>query len=132
MARDMYEIVSGNTVEQTGFITGDNAIGCSPDGLVGDDGLIEIKCKDTHTHLKAIVKDYIEPTHKTQMQFSMYVTGRSWCDYVLYNENYDNPLHIIHVTRDEEYILEIVKQIERANNEIDKIIKQAENINASK
>ena len=127
IARDMYEVISGNDVKVTGFIVSDDTVGCSPDGLVGDDGLIEIKCKDTHTHLKAVVKNYIEPTHFTQMQFSMYVTGRKWCDYVLYNENYDNPLHIVRVDKDNEYISKIQEQIERANNEIDKIIKQAEN-----
>lgn len=125
VAREMYEIISTNDVQEVGFVTGHNAIGCSPDGIVGDDGLIEIKCKDTHTHLKAVVKNYIDPTHVTQIQFSLYVTGRKWCDYILYNEHYPQPLHIIHVLRDEEYIGKIKEQIERANTEINKIIDSA-------
>lgn len=128
IARNMYEVLTTNEVQETGFIALDDTVGCSPDGLINDDGLIEIKCKDTHTHLKACVKNYIEPTHKTQMQFSMYVTGRKWCDYVLYNEHFNNPLHVIRVNRDNEYIKEIAKQINRANNEINEIIKQAESI----
>ena len=122
IARNMYEVLTANDVQETGFIVLDDTVGCSPDGLVEKDGLIEIKCKDTHTHLKACVKNYIEPAHKTQIQFSLYVTNRKWCDYVLYNEQFDNPIHVIKVHRDDEYIKEIIKQIERANNEINEII----------
>ena len=81
VARMAYELETGNEVNQVGFITSGEFIGCSPDGLVGDDGGVEIKCKDNHTHLKAVLNNYIEPAHRTQCQFNMMVTERKWWDY---------------------------------------------------
>jgi len=88
-----YEIETFNTVKQVGFIEIDDLVGGSPDGLVGDDGLIEVKCKNNAYHLRSIIdarNGIIDKAHVIQMQFLMMITGRKWCDYVIYNENFLN------------------------------------------
>lgn len=72
-------------VTETGFMVEDKwgfPIGYSPDGLVGDDGLIEIKSRDPKIHLKTILADEPPRENLAQMQTGMLVTGRRWCDYV--------------------------------------------------
>jgi len=119
-ARIAYEMETGNVVIEVGFaeLDGQN-IGCSPDGLIHKGGGIEIKCLDNHGFLRAVLKQYINPAHKTQMQFSMYVCGRSWWDYVLYNPNFPNPVHIMRVPRDDAKIEEIKRSIEECNVKIE-------------
>lgn len=81
-------------VNDVGLIILNDYVACSPDGLIGDDGIIEIKIPDCHNYLEqvlAIHKDgekAISNEHYAQMQFNMYVSKRSWCDYVLYNPKY--------------------------------------------
>ena len=95
MARTAYEKATGQEVKQVGFCAYDEYVGCSPDGLVGDEGLIEIKCKNDTNHLFAVINNWIDPKHYAQMQFQMLVTGRKWCDYVLFNDNFgEHPLYI--------------------------------------
>jgi hypothetical protein len=106
-ARELYSVLSFNEVDEVGFVELNKYIGCSPDGLIGDDGGVEIKCKDNHNHLFSVINDYIDPQHKTQCQFNMYVTGRKWWDYFLYNRNFKTKGHIIKISRDEEYISKI-------------------------
>ena len=101
-ARKCYEEITGELVKCVGFAEMDEFAGCSPDGLVGKDGLIEIKCKQENNHLFAIVNDWIDPKHECQMQFQMLVTGRNWCDYVLYNPLFKNPIYVKRVFKDAE------------------------------
>lgn len=122
-ARQAYELETGNAVQQVGFIELNEFVGCSPDGLI-EGGGVEIKCKDNHGHLKAVTKKWIEPEHKTQLQFNMYVKDVGFWDYCLYNPNFNNPLYIDRVYRDEEYIKEIQKTIVDCNSKIEAIIKQ--------
>lgn len=120
-ARQAYELETGLIVNQIGFVELDEFVGCSPDGLLEDGGL-EIKCKDNHGYLKAIIKQWIEPGHKTQMQFNMYVCNAKFWDYCLYNPNFPNPLWITRMMRDEEYIDNIKKCVDECNNKINSIL----------
>jgi predicted phage-related endonuclease len=122
-ARQAYELETGNIVEQVGFIELDEFVGCSPDGLIQGGG-VEIKCKDNHGHLKAVTKKWIDPEHRTQLQFNMYVKDAGFWDYCLYNPNFSNSLYIERVARDEEYIKKIQETIIDCNSTIQKIIKQ--------
>jgi len=117
-ARTLYELETGNLVQPIGFCELSNTVGCSPDGLVGQDGGIEIKCKDNHGYLKAITTSYIAPEHRTQMQFCMYVTDRQWWDYVLFNPNFSKPLFTIRVERDDFAINQIINHIDICEVEI--------------
>jgi hypothetical protein len=60
-------------------------LGASPDGLVGNDGLIEIKCPETTTHLSRILADEVPEDIKPQMLLQLIVTRRKWCDFVDYD-----------------------------------------------
>ncbi len=89
-ARGEYEARTGNFVDLAGFIRHPNVqwLGASPDGLVGDDGLIEIKCPAKHTHVKyvkAIHKGEVPDDYKPQMLLQLVVTGRQWCDFITYD-----------------------------------------------
>lgn len=86
-ARAAYEFRVDVAVEEVGFV--DHAtienFGCSPDGFVGDDGLVEIKCPASHTHLKTILADKIPPQYIKQMQAQMMICQREWCDFVSFD-----------------------------------------------
>jgi putative phage-type endonuclease len=102
-ARDIYELETGNKVEQVGFVTNEDiskVCGASPDGMVGEDGLIEIKCFDDVKHFKSTIKLEIESKYVWQMQMQMLVTGRKWVDFVAYNPNYKKSLLIERVLAD--------------------------------
>ena len=74
-------------VEQVGFMVRDDwgyQIGYSPDGLVGDDGLIEIKSRRQKKHLQTILADEVPAENMAQLQAGLLVSGRAWCDYVSY------------------------------------------------
>ena len=82
-ARQEYANHSNNEIIPVGFVELNEYIGCSPDGLVGEDGLVEIKCPDTATHLIDYIKDQKLPTAYTkQIQGQLWITGRRWCDFV--------------------------------------------------
>ena len=86
-ARAAYEAAQGVLVEETGFVP--HAMlpdaGASPDGLVGDDGLVEIKCPNTATHLEFLESNKIPEKYLTQMMWQMACTRRKWCDYVSFD-----------------------------------------------
>lgn len=105
-AREEYEFLTGNTVDLVGFIELNDFVGSSPDGLIGRDGILEIKNKDNHTFLQYILNPNIEKAYSVQIQFNLYVTGRQWCDFVNYNVHY--PLFIQRVQRDNN-LIELIK-----------------------
>ncbi|WP_144627589.1 lambda exonuclease family protein [Arthrobacter woluwensis] len=84
-ARDAYAQWSGARVEQVGFMVLDNwgtRLGFSPDGLVGEDGLIEIKSRRQKKHLQTIVNGEVPAENMAQIQTGLLVSRRFWCDYV--------------------------------------------------
>lgn len=114
-ARSLYEITTGQTVTQVGFVKISPFIGCSPDGLVGEKGLTEYKCKNYTNHFKRILGYPIEKEYDMQMQMQMAVTNREWCDYVCYNRDYPIKAQLIitRVHRDDEKIKLIEKGLAR-------------------
>lgn len=121
LARSAYEMETGNPVKQVGFVELDERVGCSPDGFVGEDGLVEIKCHKGSQFVKLIFSEKIDTKYVWQMQFQMFVTGRQWVDYVGFNENFPN-LKIIRVHRDEDAIAKIVEGIETGKARIEEIL----------
>lgn len=83
-ARAIYEMEFGVDVEQVGFIDHPSIAMCgaSPDGLVGENGLVEIKCPQPATHIKTLTGAGIDRKYILQMQWQMICTGREWCDFV--------------------------------------------------
>lgn len=114
-AREAYEMATGEMVVETGFVvhpTIDQA-GASPDGLVGDTGLIEIKCPNTATHIETLLTNYIDRKYLFQMQWQMACTGRAWCDFVSYDPRMPENLkyYCERVERDDELINEISDEV---------------------
>lgn len=102
LARNSYEIETGNVVTQVGFIEKAEDIGCSPDGFVGEDGLVEFKCINDVNFAKYLHDGKINSAHEWQMQMQMYVCERDWVDYVVFNENFlDRSTDIKRVELDE-------------------------------
>ena len=83
LARAAYAFHADVDVIECGFIPHPKIAmsGASPDGLVGDVGLVELKCPSSATHLEALLGDPIPQKYIYQMQWQMACTGRSWCDY---------------------------------------------------
>jgi len=122
-AFQIYSVLNpSEDITKVGFCQLSETVGCSPDGLVGEYGGVEIKSPDTHSFLVAVGKSYIKPEYKTQMQFSMYVTNRNWWDFAMYNPHFEQPCHVIRVERDNEYIEKIKEQIKRNDDEIETLI----------
>ena len=87
-ARQIYILETGNTVTQVGFIETGEYEGCSPDGLVNEDGLLEIKNLSDTAFVELVSTGKIEKKHLDQMQMQLYETGRKWCDYFAFNPNF--------------------------------------------
>ena len=108
----MYEFTTGNQTERIGFITNDDrTAGCSPDRLVGNDGLLEIKCPADWTHVGYLIEHKLDKQYKPQVQAQMLITGRQWVDWYSYHP--DLPPLIIRVERDEEYLARMRKALKR-------------------
>lgn len=86
-ARSAYEFYKDVDVRQVSFVPHPSIAdaGCSPDGLVGDDGLVEIKCPNTATHIETLVGKAVPQKYTTQIQFQLACTGRQWCDFVSFD-----------------------------------------------
>jgi putative phage-type endonuclease len=96
-----YEFETGRETERIGFVKYNDYIGASPDRIVGDDGLVEIKCPSDKTFFNLLLDNKIDSKYMWQMQMQMLITERKWCDYVVYNPNFDKSLVIIRVLPDE-------------------------------
>src|SRR4030095_108865 len=95
--------------------------GASPDGYVGDDGLVEFKCPQPWTHMETLLQGTIALRYRYQMQFQMACTERAWCDYVSYCNQFPEPmqLSITRIKRDEEVITPLEKERVRFLSEVD-------------
>ena len=86
-ARDAYAALTGQDVEQVGFVHHPSIpfSGASPDGLIAWDGLVEIKCPNTSTHIDTLLTGKVPSKYITQMMWQMACTGRDWCDFVSFD-----------------------------------------------
>lgn len=110
-ARAAYAFAQDVDVEEVGFVDHPSIemVGCSPDGYVGKDGLVEIKCGNTATHLDTLLNDKIAVEYMTQMQAQMWVTGRQFCDYVSYDKRLPEPMRLY------------IRRVPRNDKDIDKL-----------
>ena len=106
-ARMAYEAHTGTFVKEEGFVDHPTieGFGCSPDGIVGE-GLIEIKCPNTATHIETVLENKVPSKYIPQMQCQMACTGAKWCDFVSFDPRVpeDLQLFVVRVERDQEYI----------------------------
>lgn len=122
-ARVAYEVSTGNFVDQIAFVNHPTieGFGCSPDGLVGSDSLIEIKCPSSSVHWSYIKANEPPQKYIIQMQAQMAVTGAKWCDFVSFDPRMPerSQLLIIRVNRDEEFIADMEKEIKQFLSEVE-------------
>lgn len=107
-ARMVYETISGNDVKQVPFVDHPKIkwFGCSPDGLIGTEGNLEIKCPNTATHIEYLLAGIPPARYVPQMQTQMACTGRLWTDFVSYDPRLpeDLQLFVVRLDRDDSYI----------------------------
>lgn len=127
-ARLHYEERREVLVEQTGLaLTEDRLFGASVDGLVDEDGSVEIKCFLAPAKLAAILLDGEIGDCKDQIQGGMWITGRKWTDFVLYCpalKCIDKDVKIIRVDRDDDYIAELERDLMAFNGLVDAVVKK--------
>lgn len=128
-ARDAYSFATGSAVVEAGFVLSDDLpnTGCSPDGMVGDDGLVELKCPaNMAKHLDALRSGDHAKEYRWQLQHQLMVTGRAWVDAASYDPRYPNHLQlaIVRVERDEAAITELREAITAADVEVAAIVSE--------
>ena len=125
-ARAMYEFMRDVAVQQVGLVLHPsiNKSHASPDGLVGEDGLIEIKCPNTATHIETLLSEDVEGRYVKQMQWQMACCGRAWCDFVSFDPRLpaEMQMFVQRVRRDDEFIAELEREARLFLAEIDKTI----------
>jgi hypothetical protein len=111
LARETYQEQTFNVVEQITMFKSDcGNFGYSPDGIIGDDGLNEIKCPIATTHFKYLLDNKMPTDYWQQVQGGLWVSQRKWIDFVSFNSYFkDKKLFIVRVERDEEYIAKLAE-----------------------
>lgn len=126
-----YAFLNAVDVDRVGFVRrtvrssigADFAAGCSPDGLVGDDGAVEIKSQKPELLIPLIESGRFPSEHRAQTQGTLWITGRQWCDLVVgYGDFPVTPT--FHVTRDEPYIKQLSDAVERFSWEVAELVKR--------
>ena len=120
-AKIEFQFYTGLDIKEVGCVELNEYILASPDGLIGDDGLIEIKCPNDSIYFKLLLSNNIKPEYIAQMQMQMYVTERQYCYFVSYNPNFEKSLYIKKISRDEEMIDKLKKGLERGTELIKEI-----------
>lgn len=120
-ARDLYAFMTDADPVQVGFIREGRA-GCSPDSLIGEDGLLEIKTKAPHLMAEVICKDKFPPEFTAQCQGALWVSGREWIDLAVYCPGF--PLFMKRAYRDREFIANLALEVDRFLSDLDAKIEQ--------
>lgn len=132
MALSAYEALRGILVQAEGFVLHPDIAqsGASPDGLVGDTGLIEIKCPNTATHLDTLLGKKMPTKHRAQVQWQMACTGRHWCDFVSYDPRLPERLQmfIVREVYDPAYVAGLETEVNKFLAEMENKLTQLENL----
>lgn len=125
-ARAAYEFVTGKPVKLVGYIPHPTIprSGASPDGLVGEDGLVEFKSPNTRTHIETLLGENIKGVYMKQMQWQMACTGRKWCDFVSFDPRLPAEMQLVieRVERDDKMIAELEEEAREFLRELDEKI----------
>lgn len=123
MARETYAFAYDVEIEETGLVMHPTIpdFGASPDGLIGTDGLLEIKCPQTATHIDTLLSGSVPEKYRTQMQAQMACTGRAWCDFVSFDPRMPAEMQMwVHrVERDNKAIAEMEAAVNEFLAELD-------------
>lgn len=113
MARQIYELETGYTVKQVGVVLLGEYVCCSPDGLIDDDGLIEIKCMGDKRFYEFVSTGKIDTDYYNQIQMQLYVTRRKWCSLFVFNPNFTPNYKLVRIEPDMEAIMQIKAGLKR-------------------
>jgi len=131
-ARTAYEVYREVLVDEVGFIDHPTIAmsGASPDGFVGEDGLVEIKCPESKTQMDTLLNQKVPTKYMPQMQWQMACTGRKWCDFVSYDPRMPQNLQIFvqRVERNDLYIKMLEDEVKTFLEEIDQKVEILRNI----
>jgi putative phage-type endonuclease len=122
-ARAAYSARTGVLVDEVDFVDHHTMqAGASPDGLVGEDGLIEIKCPNTSTMLEYLEDRTIPQKYRLQMQWQLAVTGRDWCDFVAFDPRLPEHLQllVIREPRNTFLVVEITHEVNQFLAEVER------------
>lgn len=120
-ARDLYSFMHDVEPQRVGFIL-NGAKGCSPDSLLGEDGMLEVKTKLPHLLAELLLKDEFPPEHKAQCQGALWVAQREWIDIAVYYPKM--PLFVKRAARDEAYIATLAVAVDKFNAELATIVER--------
>lgn len=127
-AMTQYELMRNLETVEVGFVTTDDGkLGCSPDRLVGDDGLLELKCPKPNTQIDYIIDDELGKDYYPQLQGQLFITERKWVDIMAYHP--EIPPVIIRMHRDEGYIDCMRMHLAKAVGYIDEKIAYIQSLN---
>lgn len=125
-ARAAYEFYQGVSVQQVGFIEHPSIqmTGASPDGLVGGDGMVEIKCPNTSTHISTLRGSPLDKKYITQVSWQMACAGRQWCDWVSYDPRMPEQmrLFVLRIKRDDALVASLEKDVSEFLEMIDEAV----------
>lgn len=123
-ARAMYKLRTGSSLESVAFIKGVEGVGVSPDDLVNENGLLEIKCPKTTTQIETYMSGKMPTKHKAQVQGQLWVSEREWCDFVSFDPRINGVASwlCVRVERDEEYINTLKSEVARFKAELDELV----------
>lgn len=112
-ARDIYSRSRNVTVDEIGGIE-DGILWASPDGLIGDDGILEIKCPMETQYIRCLIDPKARDKYFHQIQFLLMISGRKWCDLMFFHPDFPDPIKakVFRIERDQDYIDLIIERIE--------------------
>ena len=135
-AAELYAWTRNVEVQAAGFVPHPTIprCGASPDRRVGDDGLIEIKCPETHTHIQYLLNRSVPREYLLQMQWQMECDNRAWCDWISYDPRFEggdippgSEMLVIRVQRDETIIRDLCSEVRRGDAEVQRLIERLMN-----
>jgi len=124
VAKAAYELIKKVKVKEIGFAKYNDYVGCSPDGLVGGDGLIEIKSPADKGYEKFLKDGKINTNYVWQIQHQLLVMDREWCDYVVFNPNFKESIQIVRVEADPIKQFKLMKGFKKGEDEIKRLTKE--------
>lgn len=130
-ARMAYEARTGIIVQEVGFCRlEDLDAGASPDGLIDEDGGLEIKCPERTAHLRYLQQEAEPPEYTWQIQGGMWVTGRKWWDFVSYNPDFPEHLQLLvrRIERNDEAIKLLGAEVARFMAEVEAEAERVRNL----
>lgn len=121
-ARELYTMLTGNEVEQVGFIARGKWCGASPDGLIGEPGMLEIKTKAPHLQIPVLLSGEVPAEHTAQLQGQLWVAEREWVDFLSYWPGLQPFLKRVY--RDDDYISKLASAVEEFHAQMAEIMEK--------